>query len=140
VQRKIGEWLALNANADVWIGTTDAGAVRYFSDLKTIDVMGLNTPEMNHPEDEFIRAHPVGLFVFMPAWFNPVGGDRLEVLFSASTAGYTVTGNRNMATQAVIGARSDTKQERVRVQFAGIRRFELDFLTDRGQRRPGASP
>ena len=65
VQRQIGEWLASHAAPDVWIAATDAGAVRYFSDLKTIDVMGLNTPEMlDHDEESRERKHSVDSSIF----------------------------------------------------------------------------
>jgi hypothetical protein len=85
VQRRIGEWLADNIEPGSWIAASDAGAVRYFSNLPTIDVIGLNTAEMLAPHEGFISTHPVSAIAIMPAWFRAREGDLLETVFGAAT-------------------------------------------------------
>jgi hypothetical protein len=128
VQRRIGEWLGETLPAGTWIAASDAGAIRYFSRLPTIDVIGLNTPEMLEPNEEFLRTHPVAVLAFMPAWFRPIEGERLEILLRVRTDDYTVTSNPQMASQVVVCARGATGGEPVRVHFRGYRNFVLDFL------------
>ncbi|TFH59237.1 MAG: hypothetical protein E4G91_09040, partial [Candidatus Zixiibacteriota bacterium] len=45
VQVEIGKWVKRNASKDAALLTVDAGAIRYFGEHKTIDILGLN----NHP-------------------------------------------------------------------------------------------
>jgi len=140
VQRRLGEWLRANLPPGTRIAASDAGAVRYFSDLPTIDVIGLNTPEMLAGDEEFVRRHPVAAIAWMPAWFWPLDPDRLEVVFRASTENYTVTSNPRMATQLVARATGDDPDVRrgspVRVRFAGFRSFQLDFAPFRTPASP----
>ncbi|MGH2570091.1 MAG: hypothetical protein ACRDGR_02620, partial [bacterium] len=134
VQRRIGEWLGTQVPPGRWIAASDAGAIRYFSKLPTIDVLGLNTPEMLRGEESFVREHPVDAIAFLPAWFR-AEGDELEVVFRAQTSGYRVTSNPAMATQIVARAKPGAGDApNVRVRFVGYRSFELDF------RRPIALP
>jgi hypothetical protein len=129
VQRALGEWLAERLPPGTWIAATDAGAVRYFSNLPTLDALGLNTPQMLEPDDAFIRAHAVAALVWMPAWFRPVRPELLEVLHSASTRGYGVTSNPRMAHQTIsAAARAAGARGPVRVGFDGAHRFALDLL------------
>jgi hypothetical protein len=129
VQRALGEWLAERLPPGTWIAATDAGAVRYFSNLPTLDALGLNTPQMLEPDDAFIRAHPVAALVWMPAWFRPARPELLEVLHSASTRGYGVTSNPRMAHQTIsAAARAAGARGPVRVAFDGAHRFALDLL------------
>ena len=52
----VGFALALAATACGGGSSTDAGAVRYFSNLPTLDVLGLNTPQMLEPDEAFMKA------------------------------------------------------------------------------------
>jgi len=135
VQRAIGEHLAATIPAGRWIAASDAGAIRYFSQLPTIDVIGLNTPEMLRNDESFVREHPVHAIAFLPAWFR-AEGDVLGGVFRAHTDDYTVTSNPAMATQVVARARAGGPDDgaTVRVRFTGFRSFELDFV------RPSADP
>jgi hypothetical protein len=130
VQRRIGEWCAASFAPGTWIAASDAGAIRYFSDLPTIDVIGLNTPEMREPDEAFVRAHPVAALALIPAWFRALDPDRLETEFEAHTERYTVTGNPRMARQVVLRAAGGDSPDAspVRVRFVGFHRFALDFL------------
>jgi hypothetical protein len=129
VQRALGEWLGERLPPGTRIAATDAGAVRYFSNLPTLDVLGLNTPEMLETDEEFIRAHPVAALVWMPAWFRPRRPELLEVLHSASSRGYGVTSNPRMAQQTIsVAAPEAGARGAVRVDFDGAHRFALDLL------------
>lgn len=44
MQVHIGKWLAQNTPPEAVVGTFDAGAIAYFSQRETVDIMGLNTP------------------------------------------------------------------------------------------------
>jgi len=157
VQRRIGTWLGQNLPAGTWVASSDAGAVRYFSRLPVVDVLGLNTPEMLQPTDEFLRAHPVAAVVLLPAWFRGLDEETTMAVFGAQTEDYTVTGNPNMGTQIVLAARPGAAAGGpARVRFVGFRPFAVDVVETPGtpgsawaelrQRaaaevsRPGASP
>jgi hypothetical protein len=138
VQRAVGEHLAATIPAGRWIAASDAGAIRYFSRLPTIDVIGLNTPEMLRGDESFVREHPVDAIAFLPAWFR-AEGDVLGGVFQAETIDYTVTSNPAMAKQIVARARAGEAGDAptVRVRFGGFRSFELDFV--RATRAPAAA-
>ena len=142
VQRRIGVELGAALPPGTWIAASDAGAIRYFSDLPTVDVIGLNTPEMLAPDDAFVQAHPVEALVVLPAWFRALETDRLETVLEATTRNYTVTGDPRMARQIVLRAKRGAlppgggmppegaaPPSAVRVRFVGFHRFALDFLT-----------
>ena len=133
VQRNLGEWLGANLPEGTWIAASDAGAIRYFSGLPTIDVLGLNTPEMLEHDEAFIREHPVAMVVIMPAWVGPVDPARVVAVRTATTERYSVTSTPNMATQSIIRAHpalrpAEDGSASVRVAFDGIRSFELDLM------------
>ena len=155
VQRTIGLWMRDNLEPRTWIAATDAGAIRYVSLLPTIDVLGLNTPEMlREDREEFVRAHPVQAIAVMPAWFEPEEEVRgLRIAFGAETKDYTVTSNPKMALQLVLmtaadsaagntaadSARADTTDSAgdvranpatQRVRFRGFRSFEVELLRE----------
>jgi hypothetical protein len=44
MQVRIGKWLATGTPPGAVIGTFDAGAIAYFDERETIDILGLNTP------------------------------------------------------------------------------------------------
>ena len=127
VQRRIGEWLGATFPRGTRIAASDAGAVRYFSRLPTLDVIGMNTPGMRSPNEEFLRSHPVAAFAYLPAWFRTSDGAHLETIFEASTSAYTVTSNPAMATQVVVRARPRIGPGSMRARFSGFRSFALDF-------------
>ncbi len=139
VQRAIGEHLGATLPPGTPIAASDAGAIRYFSDLPTIDVIGLNTPEMLEFDERFVSEHPVAMLAILPAWFRSQEADRLEATFEARTERYTVTGNPSMAAQVVLRARGAARVDGdggsraarsgpVRARFVGFHRFALDFL------------
>jgi hypothetical protein len=132
VQRRIGERLRGLLPAGTGIAASDAGAVRYFSRLPTLDVMGLNTPQMRDPTAAFRRSHPVAAFAYMPAWFETADVTRLEIVLEETTRDYTVTSNPDMATQDVVrataAATAEARGEPVTARFTGQRAVALDFV------------
>jgi hypothetical protein len=128
VQRRIGEELGAALPPGTRIAASDAGAVRYFSRLPTLDVIGLNTPGMGAFDEAFVRDHPVAALALLPAWFRTPDGAGLEEVYRASTTAYTVTSNPAMATQVVLRARPDAGSSPVRARFGGFRSFALDFV------------
>jgi hypothetical protein len=97
--------------------------------LPTLDVIGMNTPGMRAPKDDYLRSHPVAALALLPAWFRTPDGAQLEEIFRASTSAYTVTSNPAMATQVVVRARPEAGPSTVRARFGGFRSFALDFVT-----------
>lgn len=146
VQRTLGEQIATHVAREEWVATSDAGAIRYFGDHPTLDVIGLNVPEMLAPTADFLRAHPVRVFVFLPSWFDSPASEKLAVVARAETANYTVTSFPAMARQVVVQARpiegdANPAPAVVTVPFFGFRGFALSFLADRevtpfGRRAP----
>jgi len=133
VQRTLGKWLGERVAPGTWIAASDAGAIRYFSGLPTIDVLGLNTPEMLRHDEQFIREHPVAAFAVMPAWLWPREPEAISVLRRVRTEHYSVTGEPTMAEQLVVVAnpnfeRTNDAGPTIRLGFEGIRSFELEFL------------
>jgi hypothetical protein len=128
VQRRMADWMAAYIPAGPWVAASDAGAIRYFSKHPTIDVLGLNTPEMLKQDEKFIRSHPVAVLALMGPWFRPVGDAPIAVYFWAQTENYTVTSNPHMANQLIVGLEPRMGPSPVRVRFQGMRQFELDFL------------
>jgi hypothetical protein len=142
VQRAIGVHLRATLPPGTRIATTDAGAVRYFSRLPALDVIGLNTPAMRNPSDAFLRSHPVHAIVLLPAWFRTPDEDKLEESFRAVTQDYTVTSDPRMAGQVVLAARAHAGPPggTVRVRFGGFHRFALDVRVPDGGAGASAAP
>jgi hypothetical protein len=121
VQRALGNWIATHTEPGTWIATGDAGAVRYFGDRPTIDVMGLNTPEF-YWIPGWAEARPVAAFVMLPCWFHARPIPQLQVVATARTEHYTVTTAPCMQTQVVVTC---TGEATVPLAFVGARSFTL---------------
>jgi hypothetical protein len=132
VQRRIGEYLRDSLPPGTRIAASDAGAIRYFSRLPTLDVLGLNTPGMVSPTREYLSSHPIAALALLPAWFRTPDGARLEEVFRAETTDYTVTSNRSMGVQVVLRARPEEGPDAVRARFVGFRPFAVDFVPPDG--------
>ncbi|MDP6528663.1 MAG: hypothetical protein QGI43_03110 [Gemmatimonadota bacterium] len=128
VQRSLGEWLHRHIPDGRWVAASDAGAIRYFSERPTVDLLGLNTPGILREGESFVREHPVAAVAWMPAWFRPMEAPGMEVLFAAETAGYTVTSNPKMGRQWITGVPGDAGDSPTRLRFSGYRSFEVDCL------------
>jgi hypothetical protein len=124
VQVAMGEWVGAHTGPQAWIATSDAGAVRYFSNRPSIDLMGLNTPEVLVGGEEWVKARPARILTFMPSWFQPVH-QKLGTIREFTTEPYTVTKWPQMATQIAAVCLADTNAAIVRVDLAGVRSVRI---------------
>lgn len=102
VQRFLGVWLKERISENDALATVDAGAVRYFSDRFTVDLIGLNTPELHWSPDQFREEHPVRAIVVMPALFTVESEADLTAAAGALTENYTVMSAEQLATQVIV--------------------------------------
>lgn len=121
VQRALGTWVAAHTRPGTWIATGDAGAVRYFGERPTVDVMGLNTPEF-YWTPGWAEARPVAAFVMIPCWFQTPPIPEVQVVATARTERYTVTTRPCMQVQVVLTC---TGSATVPLPFMGVRPFIL---------------
>jgi hypothetical protein len=121
IQRALGRWINEHTAPSTWVATGDAGAVRYFGKRPTIDVMGLNTPEL-YWTPGWGAGHPVAAFVMIPCWFQPTDQRVLRVAARARTEHYTVADLDCMREQVVTTCVGPTD---VPLAFGGVRSFRL---------------
>jgi hypothetical protein len=80
VQVAFGEWLATRSSPRDAVMLNDAGAIRYFSNRKSIDLVGLNCADMLHPSRagallrpasmaQLMRMEGARYLVVFPSWF-----------------------------------------------------------------------
>lgn len=124
LQRTMGTWLGESLPADAWVASNDAGAVRYFSDRPTVDLMGLNTPRVITEGETWAREHPVAAIALMPAWLRPTDAAGLELARQFITPGYTVTSNEQMAAQVVLTCTGPSEEPRP-VHLRGLARVTV---------------
>jgi hypothetical protein len=108
-QAELGRWAAKELPADARIGVNDTGAIAYFSDRKTFDVVGLTTPtegkywvggqgsRFEHYE-KMQKANPRALpthFIVYPEWMAcaPLMG---KTLTEATVTDSTILGGQTM--------------------------------------------
>jgi hypothetical protein len=121
VQRKLGGWIGEHTLPGTWIATGDAGAVKYFGRRPTIDVMGLNTPEL-YWQPGWAQLHSIAAFVMLPCWFHPVDPSVARIATTAQTENYTVTTLGCMFEQYVVTCAGSRLTP---LAFAGVKSFEL---------------
>lgn len=101
VQVALGRQLAmLPAKVNFW--AVDAGAVRYFGAPFVVDMIGLNTPEINgRAGAAFLASHPAGALEIVPTWnrllITPTDASSIHQETFAPTTAYTVTQWKPMA-------------------------------------------
>jgi hypothetical protein len=127
VQRAMGAWISEHTPPGAWIAASDGGAVRYFSGRETIDLLGLNTPEVLRLGDEWIRERPVSVLALMPAWLHPTNRE-LSVAKVFETTPYTVTSFQQMAVQVIAVWPALDGREPVLVELAGVKRTAVYCL------------
>ncbi|MCF7864737.1 MAG: hypothetical protein K9L89_08110, partial [Kiritimatiellales bacterium] len=95
-----GKWLAQNTDKAAVIGVNDAGATRYFSHRRTIDLMGLNCADITFNR---IRPENSGIIDYLaitPSWFHGKGIYENLVTctnFSIPPDEYTITSNKGQS-------------------------------------------
>ncbi len=101
----IGQWLKENTPEDAVIAIHDAGAIRFFSERRIIDLVGLVTPEIafgNMTSIEilsYLRAEGCEYFVFFNRLFTYWGyllGGAYTILYEAFTEDCILPDNANM--------------------------------------------
>ena len=107
-QAALGRWARANLPADARIGVNDTGAIAYFSDRKTFDVVGLTTPTEGRywvagaasriEHYERLRLTPGTLpthFIVYPEWMgcDPVIGQHLH---EATVTDASILGGQTM--------------------------------------------
>jgi len=93
VQVRVGRTLADAAPSDV-VWAVDAGAIRYFGNAFVVDMLGLNTPQMNGAEAQaFLLAHPPQYLDIVPGWsrVDDTGARSLPAVRYHPSTPYTVT-------------------------------------------------
>lgn len=121
LQIAAGKWLAQNVPPGQRVASNDAGGVRYFGKHWTLDMVGLNTPDMLWHANRYTREHPVAAMVFMPSWFMPHRTPELRLVWRGLTRDYTVTGIPEMAEQWIMTCDGAPDGQPRRQQFDGTR-------------------
>jgi hypothetical protein len=119
VQRELGVWLNEHTSEADWIAASDAGAVRYFSERPTLDLLGLNTPELFWQAPEFAKEHRVKAIVLIPSWLRFQNPADLMIIRKTETEDYTVTSFEDMARQVVVSCTGDKPKW---IRYAYLRR------------------
>jgi hypothetical protein len=101
VQVELGKAVDRAFALDARIGTIDAGAVKYFGRRYTIDLMGLNTPDVR--KGNFID-HPLDALVIIPVWVVFPKDHPLTIVGTRSTINYQITYQSRMNTQVIMVA------------------------------------
>ncbi|MFQ5831734.1 MAG: hypothetical protein ACE5H4_03435 [Candidatus Thorarchaeota archaeon] len=98
----IGKWLQENTPEDAVIAMVDAGAIAFFSNRTTIDLVGLTTPDMVHlnmtPREKliYIRERGSNYLVTFDAWFWPWATELeqgWQVLFTVRLTDNVISGH-----------------------------------------------
>jgi hypothetical protein len=92
MQVEMGKWLAQHSQPDDWIATNDAGAIRYFSNRRTLDMMGLNHSQvLKHGLFPILdQIHPRYIAAF-PSWFPWLKeNERFKPVFQVEARRYTI--------------------------------------------------
>ncbi len=77
---KTGQWLAANTPIDATVGVNDAGAIRYFSHRKVIDLVGINSTEVALGKIAFGEYWTtLDWLAVCPAWYKNENYDGLVV-------------------------------------------------------------
>jgi hypothetical protein len=107
-------WIAANTQPDSVIASEPIGAVRLFSDRRTVDLVGLTTPATLGTYRDWIRAWPAlreagatHLF-FYPAWFD----DGTPPPWAVEERRFTIPDNRIAGDSVIAVYRLDWSQYR----------------------------
>ncbi|MCF7847907.1 MAG: hypothetical protein K9M45_03575 [Kiritimatiellales bacterium] len=100
VNVRAGEWISINTPKDAVIGANDAGAIRYFGNRYTLDMMGLNNAELAFSKDSKAAFQKMDWLVIFPSWFE--GSSIFQTLekvgsFAIPPEEYTLTTNKGQA-------------------------------------------
>ena len=115
VQVALGRDIARALPREARVGTLDAGAIRYFGEHETVDLMGLNTPL---EDDVACRSAPLDVLALMPAWVTLPKGPRWAPLRVRRTLDYQLTESPQMGTQVLLACESLKRREALPVRLS----------------------
>jgi len=120
-----GKWIAENLPADARIGVGDAGAMRFFGNRYTYDLVGLNSHEaIGRPPLEFAAEKQIDyVFVFKSVYFDSWPQGRFEYQVEAPPAPRPILGGRLMA-----GYRAEWTAEIVRADSTSPQQVDFRAL------------
>jgi len=89
---EIGHWLRENTEPDQWIGATDAGAIRFFSNRNIIDLVGLNNSTVaTQGLRAELRARRPRIYAVFRSWLPDVASQgQFRVLHTVRAPVYTI--------------------------------------------------
>lgn len=114
VQVELGQALGRALPGGARIGTVDAGAIKYFGRHDTVDLMGLNTPDVLQGRTSHLDA-----LVLMPAWVQWPKDYGLEEVGRRKTMDYWVTSDPRMDHQIVVACRANARNPEQELQILG---------------------
>jgi len=78
VEIGMARWIETDLPFDAVVGVSDAGALRFFTDCRIIDLVGLNTHEMFRTDDpvRWLEQQRLSHLVIWPHWHRRLRGDR----------------------------------------------------------------
>lgn len=95
-----GKWLCANTPENAVIAVNDAGATRFFSHRKTIDLMGLNCADIAFGHMNPENTGVVDYLAITPTWFYGKGlydGLPVRASFAIPPQEYTITSNKGQS-------------------------------------------
>lgn len=85
VQVELGQWVNENTPPDAVVAVNDAGALKYFGNRKTIDLLGLNNHALLFNQKlrdelywnvesmmQFLKSENARYLIIFPSWFSPL--------------------------------------------------------------------
>jgi hypothetical protein len=111
VQVELGQAIDTTFPADARIGTVDAGAIKYFGRRYTVDLVGLNTPDIFERIPVLADA-----LVLMPAWIQLPPNPPLEEVGRRRTKDYWVTSDARMDNQIIMVCKGDVPASTVTIR------------------------
>jgi len=93
----MGHWVADNVPAGASVAINDAGAIRFFGQRRTLDLVGLNNHELVQVgRNRLMRREKPDVLVIFPGWFKKWPAKKLyEPVHSITAKNYTICRCRN---------------------------------------------
>ena len=126
LHEEAGRWFAAEVPPDAVVATEDAGAIRYFTQVTLVDLLGLNSHDYLFSQDKVGYLEDKGLqyvALFSEEWFPELASFRMREVQQFATMGnvsavsdrltiYRVEGRRGAGRSAVAGVSGHTDSPR----------------------------
>lgn len=92
-QETLAAWLRerLSDDPDAWVATHDAGAIRYLTDARVLDLMGLNEHRIPQARAQLMRERDPRFVALIPSWFPALMRDpRYREVFRVRSEHYVI--------------------------------------------------